>query len=175
MDGESLIYIIIAIIYFVVSAIGSRNKAKKKKEMQRRKSAGETPDPDPARRPPVPESTAPQEPNLQDIFEELFGEGQQRQPRPAMPDEMDAIREMTAEKEARRRAQQEETGWRERQRRQEETRKHRQRMEAAKRFQARMDQQKKKSPAPKKHSAIFNTVSIRDAIIVKAILDRPYR
>lgn len=180
MDGESILYIIIAIIYFAVSAIGSRNKAKKKKARQeaaRRAAEGRQPESredmrkQEDRRPPVQEEQEQEEqPTFQDIFEELFGEGKRPRPEPEPVQNIPTVEPVhqPEDRESRsRRTDKPRIKTRELDKKQ---------RELAEKFRrnAGLDKKKKKRTRYSKTGHVLDSLTLRDAIIAKAILDRPY-
>lgn len=96
MDGETIVYIIIGLVYFISSILSSRKK-KREKEAKRKRAAEQGYDDESSPEP------VPAEQTLEEMFGELFNpqeEGKQRKPdtTPPVPVE-EVIRERTQEEQ----------------------------------------------------------------------------
>lgn len=164
MDGESLLYIILAIIYFVVSIMGSSKKAKKKREQQRRaaeqQEAGEYPEG-------VPGEGGERRPTFQEMMETLLEEERPSKPKvpeaPEVPEMSEAAQMELERQEALARRMREAESRRQKQ--QDFERKLRTDMPAM---------ALKTMRKTRKAGKLFEGVSARQAVIAREILDRRY-
>lgn len=161
MDGESLLYIILAIVYFVVSIMGSSKKAKKKREEQRRaaeqQEAGDYTEG-------MPEETAPRRPTFQEMLETLMEEERPSRPEvPEVPEVSEAAQMELERQEALARRM-----------REAEVRRQKQ-VDFEKKLRTDMPAMALKTMRKtRQEGKLFENVSARQAVIAREILDRRY-
>jgi len=157
MDGESIFYVIVAVVYFAVSIMNSRKKAKQKKQQKGK--------PQPIN--PNQQEPTPKEPTLEDLLGEFFGE--EKKPVETAPSR--PVAEPISNQEFMR---QQELAEKARLAEERELKRRRNMIEHRKKMIEASIRTKSEAPVKMK-GKIFGDVGLKEAIIAQTILERPYK
>ena len=180
MDGETIIYIVIGLVYFIVSIFTSNKKKKKRLAEQQRaqqaKSQRQQKQQTPVEHSQPPQSqtqgqsppSKPGEVNLEEILGELFGgETSTSNEVEVERSRLEQQRQLTEAQEAERKIREQ----------QQELKKRAELIQkrASVRRTARSSTKGSARSKVREHGKLYKNVSIKDAIITSIILDRPYK